>query len=113
MILALDIGEVGFDAAEVRTIRGQKKDVMAVFAGDGFEVFLFMESSIVIDEGRVGPQFLAEHVPRPVIDKVRVGGAKEQHGGEDVRAASSGNQAFTRTAIAGVIAVNLDRKSVV
>jgi hypothetical protein len=46
-----DVGEVVFDGIEVGAIRRKKKDEVTVLVGDGFEVFLFMESGIVPDDG--------------------------------------------------------------
>ena len=101
-----EIGEVGFDAAEVRTIRRQEKNVMAVLTGDGFEVFLFVESGVVVNDRRVWAQFLAQHVVRPIIDKIGIGSAGEEHRGKKVLAAPGSNQAFARAAVAGMVAIN-------
>ncbi len=62
---------------------------MAVFMGDGFEVFLFVKSGIVEDDGRVWLQLFTQHVACPIVDEIGVGGAFEQHGGKKVLAAPS------------------------
>ncbi|MDD4617234.1 MAG: hypothetical protein PHW76_09035 [Alphaproteobacteria bacterium] len=47
---------------------------MATFMGNGLEVFLFVENGVVEDKGGVGPQRLAKHMTRPIIDQIGVGG---------------------------------------
>lgn len=70
-----DVGEIVFDGVEVRAVRRQEENMMSICMGKGFEVFLFMKGGIVENECRVGPQSFAEHMTRPVIDQIGVGGA--------------------------------------
>lgn len=80
---------------------------MTVFLGDGLKVFLFVESGIVEDQGGMGTSLFTQHVAQPRIDEGRIGGAGEQHGGEEIRAAPRGNQVFARALMARAVAVNL------
>lgn len=79
---------------------------MAVFMGNGFEVFLFMESGIVEDDGRIWPQRFTQHVACPIVDEMGVGGAFEQHGGKKVLATPRCDQTGSRAAITGMIAID-------
>lgn len=80
--------------------------MVTVLAGDGLKVFLFVEGGVVPDDGRGRTQLFAKHVTRPVIDEIGVGSTREDHGSQKVLAPPCGNQAGSRSAIAGVVAVN-------
>jgi hypothetical protein len=101
-----DVGEVRLDAAEVGAVRRQEQDVMTTFLGDSFKVFLFVESGVVVDDGRVWPQLFAQHVARPIVDQIGVGGAFEQHRCKEVFPPSGCNQAGSGAPVAGVIAID-------
>ena len=83
----LDIGEVGVDVTEIRPVGRQEEDVVAIFAGDGLKVFLFVEGSVILNKCGIRTQFLARHAPCPVVDKSGIGRAREQHRRENVFAA--------------------------
>ena len=80
---------------------------MTVFLGDGLQVFLFVESGIVKDQGGMGTSLFTQQVAQPRIDESRIGGAGEPQGGEKIRAAPRGNPVFTRALMAQAVAVNL------
>jgi len=42
--------------------------MVAVCVRDSFQVLLFMEGGVVKNDGRIGPQFLAQQVAGLVID---------------------------------------------
>lgn len=77
MALFFDIGEVVFDGTEVRAVRRQEENMMAMLVGDDFEVFLFVEGSVIPDERGIGVKLRAQHAARPIIDEIGVGGAGE------------------------------------
>ncbi len=80
---------------------------MTVFLGDGLKVLLFVESSMVKDQGGMGMSLFTQHGAQPRIDESRIGGAGEPHGGEKIRAAPRGNPVFARALMARAVAVNL------
>ena len=79
---------------------------MTVFLGDGLQVFLFVESGMVKDQGGMGTSLFTQQVAQPRIDESRIGGAGEQHWGEKIRAAPRGNPVFARALMARAVAVN-------
>ena len=80
---------------------------MTVFLGDGLQVFLFVKSGMVKDQGGMGTSLFTQQVAQPRIDESRIGGAGEPQGGEKIRAAPRGNPVFTRALMAQAVAVNL------
>ena len=58
----LEIGEVGFDTAEVGTVGRQEESVVAATAGDSLKGFLFVKGGIVPDEWGVWTQLFAQRV---------------------------------------------------
>jgi hypothetical protein len=99
-----EVGEIGFDAAEVWGVRRQEAQVRAMFTGHGCEVLLLVESGVVEDQGRVRTQCFTPHLPGPVIDQASISGAGEQHGRKKILAAPGGKETCAGTAMARVIA---------
>jgi len=46
---------------------------MAVLMGNSFKVFLFVERGVIENDSGVWTQFLAQHVPGPVVDQAGIG----------------------------------------
>ena len=80
--------------------------MMAVFLSDGLQVFFVVEGGIVKDQGGVGMKFPAEHGFEPVADESGVGGARKQHRGQKIAAATRRNQAGARTFLTGTLAMD-------
>ena len=102
-----EIGKVVLDRAEVGAIGRQEQDVVAMFESDGFEVFLFVERGVVVDDCGVRAQLFAQHVPCPIIDQIRIGCTFEQHGCQKVFASPCRDKAGSRTSMARVVAIDL------
>ena len=77
-----------------------------MLVGNGFKVIFVVKGRVVEDEGGVGAQFLKEHLLHPAIDPFCISRAEEQQGGEEVFAATRGDQALARMAIAGLFAMD-------